>query len=46
MTGPVLFLTAVDVERHAMMEHLTDFQNITETGTQFSRCRTRVGDRR
>src|SRR5690242_8518827 len=46
MTGPVLFLTAVDVERHAMAEHLSDFQNLTDGGTQFARCRTRLGGRK
>ncbi|MBT0772926.1 5'-methylthioadenosine/S-adenosylhomocysteine nucleosidase [Kineosporia sp. J2-2] len=43
MNRPILFLTAVDVERRAVLEHLTDLRDVTVRGTRFIQGTTRRG---
>jgi adenosylhomocysteine nucleosidase len=46
MNRPILFLTAIDVERRAVLEHLTDRHDVTERGTRFLQARTVAGRHR
>ncbi|GAA3636162.1 hypothetical protein GCM10022223_63260 [Kineosporia mesophila] len=46
MNRPILFLTAIDVERRAVLEHLTDRRDVTDRGTRFVQGLTRRGRRR